>query len=226
MHIRANQLKTGMWLFLLREKDLMSEPGLGDALRRHLEEYGRSIRIDEIAAITPDTVSISIGDDWMFTVAADRELWAANVYQMCVKHPDGTYHDAHITIDYAYDDRDEIVYSVKGIAQFTFSVSAISDGTVFATGAFPALDTFNLSNDRLHRHAATHIAGLADDPGADVIAEMLIRPTGITVADVRKYPSYLFDLHADRLHKTRCPHRYFLADSCPGCDADEDAEAA
>ncbi|MEE2040127.1 hypothetical protein Q8791_23190 [Nocardiopsis sp. CT-R113] len=47
-------------------------------------------------------------------------------------------------------------------------------------------------------------------------------PAVPTVADVRSYPTfYICGPGRELAENTRCPHEYFLTDSCPGCAADE-----
>lgn len=61
-----------------------------------------------------------------------------------------------------------------------------------------------------------------EDLGPDDRAELVP-----TVQDVRDDSWYwIAGPGADRASRTLCPHDYALTDSCPGCDADENAAAA
>lgn len=55
-------------------------------------------------------------------------------------------------------------------------------------------------------------------------AEVLARP--LTPADIQAYPEYFINGRGRSIASTTlCAHDYYLTDSCPGCDADqEDAE--
>jgi hypothetical protein len=56
-------------------------------------------------------------------------------------------------------------------------------------------------------------------------AEVLARP--IVKDDIRAYPDYFISGRGRRLASvTLCPHDYYLTDSCPGCDADQEAAEA
>lgn len=64
------------------------------------------------------------------------------------------------------------------------------------------------------------IAANASVPPADVLA----RP--ITAADVKAYPDYfIIGAGRDIASHTLCDHGYYLTDSCPGCDADDDTNS-
>lgn len=55
-------------------------------------------------------------------------------------------------------------------------------------------------------------------PPDDVLAK-----DALTVADVRRWPDFFITGPGRRVAAaTLCPHAYYLTDSCPGCDADEE----
>ncbi|MGW4114793.1 hypothetical protein ACWEFJ_28295 [Actinosynnema sp. NPDC004786] len=48
-----------------------------------------------------------------------------------------------------------------------------------------------------------------------------------TIADVRRFPEFWVSGAGHAIaSRTHCPHGYYLTDSCPGCDADQDQAAA
>jgi hypothetical protein len=86
---------------------------------------------------------------------------------------------------------------------------------VVAEGA-AVLDALTVAVARLRSEAGT----INDPTPPD---EVLNRAP--TVADVRRWPEhYISGPGRAVASKTHCPHRYYLTDSCPGCDADEEAE--
>ncbi|MFI6215658.1 hypothetical protein ACIBCD_27010 [Nocardia brasiliensis] len=57
-------------------------------------------------------------------------------------------------------------------------------------------------------------------PPADVLAK-----DAPSIADVKAWPDFFISGPGRAVaSRTHCPHDYYLTDSCPGCDADEDEE--
>lgn len=56
-------------------------------------------------------------------------------------------------------------------------------------------------------------------PPAEVLAK-----AALTKADVRAWPDFFISGPGRAVaSRTLCPHEYYLTDSCPGCDADQEA---
>ncbi|WP_280455464.1 hypothetical protein [Nocardia brasiliensis] len=56
-------------------------------------------------------------------------------------------------------------------------------------------------------------------PPADVLAK-----DAPTLADLKAWPDFFISGPGRAVaSRTHCPHDYYLTDSCPGCDADEEA---
>lgn len=55
-------------------------------------------------------------------------------------------------------------------------------------------------------------------------ADILARP--LAPADIQAYPAYFIEGRGRAVaSSTLCAHDYYLTDSCPGCDADQDTDA-
>ncbi|ASR36600.1 hypothetical protein BAY61_18125 [Prauserella marina] len=77
-------------------------------------------------------------------------------------------------------------------------------------------DEFKAGMKALREYMAREVEKAPAPPG-DVLARAITRD------DVRRYPTYfIWGPGRDIASRTDCGHGYYLTDSCPGCDADED----